>query len=53
MRAECQIPSVQQLESDLLSEPEIELSLFGWALLTLMLALYYSNRSAYSVFRLQ
>lgn len=52
MCTECQIPSAQQLELNLLSEPEIELFLFGWAPLTLMLALYYSKRSAFSVFRL-
>ncbi len=32
--AECQIPSVQQLELAPLSEPGIELSMFGWAFLT-------------------
>lgn len=32
--AECQIPCVKQLELAPLPEPGIELSFFGWALLT-------------------
>lgn len=32
--AECQIPSIQQLELALVSEPGTELSLLAWALLT-------------------